>query len=392
MQPSISRNVPWLALLLALVSLVSPAWAASDDAQRAGQIRAMTQNLYIGAEVLSIAQAPGLCELMAAADAAVEQVLANDFSQRAEALARLIAAENPEVVGLQEVFQVILSDPQTLTPFHFDDYLGMLLAALSAEGANYYAAQTRMSTPITVPADSDGDCDPSGPSLAAADYFGTIVDRDVIICRDDVACAGGAAANFQFNASADTPGGPIVIERGWVSTVATVRGRAYRVVNTHLEVSGNESFRIVQSLQALEFGATLDFLSADGRPQVVLGDFNSDDAPGPVDCGGFQPCFSGYEVMAAAGFVDAWLARGRKAGDGFTCCQDADLRNAESAHSARIDQVWARGSANHYGGPEVRGVRASVLGAAQADRSEPDGLWPSDHAGVSADLVLTAPK
>ena len=40
-------------------------------------------------------------------------------------------------------------------------------------------------------------------------------------------------------ASADTPGGPIVIERGWVSTVATVRGRSYRVVNTHLEVKGD---------------------------------------------------------------------------------------------------------------------------------------------------------
>jgi endonuclease/exonuclease/phosphatase family metal-dependent hydrolase len=392
MQPSISRNVSWLVLLLALVALVSPAWAASDDAQRAGQIRAMTQNLYIGAEVLSIAQAPGLCELMAAADAAVEQVLANDFSQRAETLARLIAAENPEVVGLQEVFQVILSDPQTLTPFYFDDYLGMLLAALSAEGANYYAAQTRMSTPITVPADSDDDCDPLGPSLAAADYFGTIVDRDVIICREDVACAGGAAANFQFNASADTPGGPIVIERGWVSTVATVKGREYRIVNTHLEVSGNASFRIVQSLQALEFGATLDFLSADGRPQVVLGDFNSDDAPGPVDCGGFQPCFSGYEVMVAAGFADAWLAQGRNAGDGFTCCQDADLRNAESAHSERIDQVWARAAVDHFGRPEVRGVRARVLGAEQDDRSHPDGLWPSDHAGVSADLVLRTRK
>lgn len=391
--PLSSGRIPArLALLLALTAFLAPAWAAGDDAQRAGQIRAMTQNLYIGAEVLSIAGAPGLCELMVAADAAVEQVLANDFSQRAEALARLIAAESPEVVGLQEVFQVILSDPQTLTPFHFDDYLGMLLGALGKEGANYYTAQSRMSAPIAVPADSDGDCDPQNPDLAAADYFGTIVDRDVIICREDVACADGAAANFQFNASANTPGGPIVIERGWVATVATVKGRAYRVVNTHLEVNGSASFRTVQSLQALELGATLEALSADGRPQVVLGDFNSDDSPGPVDCGGFQPCFSGYEIMAAAGFSDAWLAQNRNAGDGFTCCQDVDLRNAGSAHGERIDQVWARGSVDHFGGPEVRGVRARVLGAEQADRSEPDGLWPSDHAGVSADLVLRPPR
>lgn len=380
-----------VGILLLILVCSSPAVAGKDDGHRAGQITAMTQNLYVGAEILGIAAAPGLCEQMAAADQAVEQVLANDFTQRADALAALIAADEPDVLGLQEVFTVVLSD-LTGTPTLVENYLELLLAALNDQGANYTVAAVRESVPLTVPADSDGSCNPESPSILDADYLGTIIDSDVILCRDGVACAFPSGAIFEFNAAADTPAGPIVIERGWVSVVATVKGRSYRVLNTHLEVDSNADFRAVQFLQALELAGTLDFLAADGLPQVVLGDFNSDDTPEPPTCTLPFPCASSYQVMTAAGFQDAWLLRGGPAEDGFTCCQDADLRNIESNLTTRIDQVWARGSSSHYGGPEVRGVRARVLGTFQSDRSVPDGLWPSDHAGVSADLVLRSPR
>jgi len=379
-------------ILIVILTISSSALAGKDNAHRAGQITAMTQNLYVGAEILNIALAPGLCELMDAANTAVEQVLANDFPQRADALAALIAAEAPEVVGLQEVFRIILSDLAG-NPDLIEDYLALLLAALNDQGAGYYAAATRSSTPITVPANSDGDCDPNNPSLGAADYLATIIDHDVILCRDDVMCSNPAMKNFEYNASAPIPGGSVlVIERGWVSVVATVKGRNYRILDTHLEVDSNAAFRAVQFLQALELAGTLDIMHADGLPQVVLGDFNSDDSPVPPSCQLPFPCFSSYQVMAGAGFQDAWLLRGGESEDGFTCCQDADLLNIESHLTTRIDQVWARGSVNHYGGPEVRGVRARVLGAEQSDRSIPDGLWPSDHAGVVADLVLRTPR
>jgi len=380
-------------ILTVLITISSPALAGKDNAHRAGQITAMTQNLYVGAEILSIAVAPGLCELMGAADVAVQQVLANDFTQRADALAALIAAEAPEVVGLQEAFQVILSGLDG-SPFYFDDYLAMLLVALNEQGVSYYTAATRSSTPITVPADSDGDCDPSNPSLGAADYLGTIIDHDAILCRDDVVCSNPAMANFTYNVSAPTPVEDLVIERGWVSVVATVKGRNYRVLNTHLEVDSNEAFRLVQFAQAAELAEILGFMQADGLPQVVLGDLNSDDTPGasPVTCLDLGLCPTSYQVMTAIGFIDTWLVRGGKTEDGYTCCQDEDLRNPDSALTRRIDQVWARGSVNHFGGPEVRGVRAGVLGTEQSDRSVPDGMWPSDHAGVVADLVLRTPK
>ena len=168
---------------------------------------------------------------------------------------------------------------------------------------------------ITVPADSDGDCDPSNPSLGAADYLGTIVDHDVILCRDDVVCSNPAMKNFDFNASASTPGGELVIERGWVSVVASVKGRSYRVLDTHLEVDSNAAFRAVQFLQALELAATLDIMRADGLPQVVLGDFNSDDSPIPPTCQLPFPCFSSYQVMTGCRFsgclAAAWWQAGR---------------------------------------------------------------------------------
>ena len=385
----IRRVVPATCLCLAFCgAFPSLALAGKAVQLRAGQVSAMTQNLYIGAEVLDIAGAPTVCDLMTAADAAVQQVLANDFAQRADALAASIAAGRPDVVGLQEVFQVIRSDLAG-NPFAFDDYLVMLLDALNGQGVTYYAAGIRNSTPITVPADSGGDCAP--------DYLGTIVDRDVILCRDDVDCSAAASANYANNVGATTPAGDITIERGWVSVVASVKGRSYRVASTHLEVDGSEPFRAVQYAQAVELAATLDFMSADGLPQIVLGDFNSENSAGLTTCmvppdPTIFPCPSAYQVMAAAGFQDTWLARGGRPDEGLTCCQDVDLRNAESMLTRRLDYVWVRGSTGHYGGPEVRGVRSEVLGDQQSDRTVPDGLWPSDHAGVVADMVLRTPR
>ena len=91
-------------------------------------------------------------------------------------------------------------------------------------------------------------------------------------------------------------------------------------------------------------------LLGDG-PLVILGDFNAEpDAVGMPD-----------------GFLDAWQEVG-----GETCCQAADLRNEQSQLTQRIDYVWVRG---------VRVVRCKVVGVERED------LWPSDHAGVLAELV-----
>jgi len=85
-----------------------------------------------------------------------------------------------------------------------------------------------------------------------------------------------------------------------------------------------------------------------------------------------------YADALAAGFADAWLERERH-DPGLTCCQAEDLRNPVSLFDQRIDLVLVRGRAH------VRQIQ--TVGGAQEDRT-PDGLWPSDHAGVVATLQL----
>jgi hypothetical protein len=62
----------------------------------------MTRNLYLGTDLNPIFQAPNLFALYAAVGAGWTQVQANDYPARAQALADEIAANRPDLVGLQE--------------------------------------------------------------------------------------------------------------------------------------------------------------------------------------------------------------------------------------------------------------------------------------------------
>lgn len=79
--------------------------------------------------------------------------------------------------------------------------------------------------------------------------------------------------------------------------------------------------------------------------------------------------------------MDAWNVA-RPGEDGFTCCQAEDLLNPLSLANERIDLVLFRGA---FGV-----MAADILGEDPGDRTE-SGLWPSDHAGVSARLRLPVP-
>jgi exonuclease III len=101
-------------------------------------------------------------------------------------------------------------------------------------------------------------------------------------------------------------------------------------------------------------------------PLVFGGDFNTH-----VD-----PLIYQTLINAQTRLTDAWKLLHPNQ-PGFTCCQAANLLNARSTLSLRIDLILSR---------DLAGVdNMKVFGDLPSDRT-PSGLWPSDHAGLVATL------
>ena len=160
-----------------------------------------------------------------------------------------------------------------------------------------------------------------------------------------------------------------VLSQGWSSVETTVGGQVYRFVVTHL--AGQE----VPDVQLAQTRELLALLSAETRPTIVVGDFNSD-AYG-IDPTRVTPT---YGMILAAGYRDAWIEPGREA-LGLTCCQQPDLLNARSMFDQRIDFIFTR-----HLPPGTMPVRRDEPGDRPGDRTT-SGLWPSDHAGVAATFL-----
>ena len=60
----------------------------------------MTRNLYLGAEIQSLAASETPEEFLASAKKALDQAAANNFTERAGALLAEIVEKNPHLVGL----------------------------------------------------------------------------------------------------------------------------------------------------------------------------------------------------------------------------------------------------------------------------------------------------
>jgi endonuclease/exonuclease/phosphatase family metal-dependent hydrolase len=108
-------------------------------------------------------------------------------------------------------------------------------------------------------------------------------------------------------------------------------------------------------------------------PVVLAGDLNA-----PADVPGTSGSTAYQALLTQGGFTDAWREL-HPAVAGLTCCHDETLSNATSTLHERIDLILYRGP--------IHGVSATVYGEAPADRV--GGLWPSDHAGVGAELRIS---
>ena len=382
------------ALLLCLLIGWLVAGCGSDDGEDAlveseeplveseGTLGVMTYNVYVGADLEAVFQqlmgmqinlGPQLARTAYEIyDQAVNQT---DFPRRAERIAGVIAESEPHFVGLQEMalirvgeFDFLLNQQPNADKVVLD-FRQELEAALEQQGLDYSFAYEVQNADVELTMLND-----NGAFMDAR-----LTLFDVLLVRRDVVVEAEAVGNYSA-AARPIPDFPIVILRGYVEAETSVGGRRYRVVNTHLEASDT----VIRDAQAAELMAHLTANPAQA-PVILLGDFNSspDVPPGATlnDNGA-------YETITNAGFTDMWKG---EPGTGYTCCQYPDLSNPGSL-SKRIDFIFVRNSsAPGAAAIDTDADYAFTVGDLLSDRVTTDDgalLWPSDHAGVGAELYV----
>lgn len=396
------------SLLASLLAFCGLAWSA--------EIGVMTQNQYIGTDLLDLGTAP---DFNAAVVDALRTRAATLPAKRARALAALIDRQRPALVGLQEVYRFTCNDSDATDGKGCEDpsiagaFTDQLEDTLQALGGRYVAAAqvVNMDLPADLGLPLDGVpviVDEKGTTILI-----TVTDRDVILAQkkgvdfevidftelqsiDPSLCWRPSAdgCNYAIVASADItlPLPPpfdtttVNFERGFVGIDATVEGRPYRFVTTHLEtrLEPDPFGRYFQTAQATELQQTLQVLQAVDPMErtLVVGDFNSDPRDEEEILGLRPP----YQIFADD-YVDVWTLRpGARTGKGaplvgYTCCQAEDLTNRRSELYERVDLIFSLATPR-----QVRDAR--LLGESVADKTRPPGprLWPSDHASVAARL------
>jgi len=337
--------------------LLAPAPASADDDHR---LRVMTQNLYVGSFFQELGAATTPSDLIAAAMLTYQHILATRPADRAVVIADEIAALRPDFVGLEQaaILRTGNAPPATAVTF---DLLQSLLQELAARGVRY---ETVAVTP---------GLDTEVPTTLGFDVRLTL--RDALIVRADLLERGDVKlSNLQIRHYIAAPrrvtplGGIVGDTEGYAAIDVTWRGRQFRFVTTHFDVS--PALAVPQALELVATGANTTL------PVVLVCDCNAnpDNPADPI----FQS-YPAYLLLKNAGFVDAFRTA-RPTDPGFTWGQAENLLNVTSLMSHRIDLIQFRGPFT------VEDVQ--VVGASPADRTRL-GLWPSDHAGVVATLTLS---
>jgi hypothetical protein len=324
------------------------------------EISVITRNMYIGADVDPVMAALASGDAAAAQAAlvtALQTLQRTDYATRIKALAEEIAKNRPEVVGIQEAWQldILLTALGLGTSDYHADLGAALMRALDREGLHYRIAAKNTTTDATLE---------SGAIH--------IVDHDMLLAdADHVRLQGSPVAGiYQYNLGTIFPG--VTVLRGYVSRQAEIDGIHVLLVNTHLESGADPQIAGLRALQASELAQVIG-----AAPRLVLtGDFN-DEAGSPM-----------YQVLAGSQLTDTWAAL-RPGDPGLTCCQAPDLSNNQSLLNQRIDFIWTRGVTGRSG--DVQGDISLVSARPSARvRGAFGRIWPSDHAGVVADLKVAS--
>lgn len=361
------KNLLYLTASLALLAACLNASALGQSLSNGkGDLRVMTYNANEGTDFLEVQQATDPISFLVAVGQTITQVRETNPPARMQALAKQIIAASPALVSLQELDQWSTGP---LDPLRFTcgsmtqefDMLQELQDALAAQGAHYKLAvqAPQYAFPPT-----------PGLILPGTLLCVQVVNYVAILTRTDLDPSKFQWSNPQSGQYASTlffptPIGTLPLPRAWVSVDAMSHSKAFRFIGTHLE-SVDPTIREQQGAE-LRTGPANTSL-----PIVVAMDSNAQAAPSPQD-----PTYADFTL---AGYADVWSEIFPSV-PGLTCCQAELDNNPVSQLYQRIDLILTLGP--------VEAQNIALFGATPASKT-PDGLWPSDHAGVAAQLVVEA--
>jgi len=333
---------------------------ASAASSGAAHVTVMTRNMFVGFDadgVLAALASGDPNQIGPAMQQAVATLQRTDVLTRARAIAAEIDRARPHAVGVQEAYHIQADLSAFGIPTAIDmDYLQVLQFALAERNLPYVVAGKVLDT----------DASPF-PGVHLIDWDVLLIDESRVTLTGPV-----MAQTFQTNIGVLAPG--IDKKAGYIVAPASVNGFPVTFVSTHLESDvGPASYPLVTQLRAAQATEIATVLGT-AAPAIVMGDMN--DHAGSLF----------YQVLGGAGFEDVWTAL-RPEQEGLTCCFAPDLSDPSPSFDERIDFVFTRGFAHPMGGLQGRvdlvGLRPWEL------LSGPSGtIWPSDHAGIVADLVV----
>ena len=347
------------ALIAACVALPLAVPAAASAGSSSRDIKVMTRNVYVGADLITLATAPDREAFKQGATKLLETLAANDYNTRAKRLAQEIRTHKPDVVGLQEAARWLRGadgvDDGSKTPATtvIYDSVESLQRELRAIGQNYRVVSAR------------DWFDYEGPT--AGGFDARIIQRDVMLVRagSKVRVRSSFRGGFRDTFDPPTAIGIAAQKRGWVGINARVGNRSFRLVNTHLEAYSADINE--KQMKQLLAGP----LKSKRTQSILIGDINS----GPqrnADERGADRTPAGYGAALDADFFNPLPRR-------ETCCFAEDLRKVgPDKLDSWIDHILVR--------PRIRVIRSSIVGSRSSERV--GGLWPSDHAGIVATLRL----
>jgi Endonuclease/Exonuclease/phosphatase family len=358
-----SRTRRALACALTLTLTLAPT-AIADAAQRKKpvDVKVMTRNIYLGGNIFSpLAAGNDLAEFERLAGELWEEVQSTDFDgTRARLIEREIRRTKPDLIGLQEVSlwrrgpDGVRDGANSRATEVVYNFLNTLRGRLARGDLRYRPVVKQRAADIETSID------------AGYDVRLTVFDVILVKQRKDLRVIRKLKSQYPTSIGVPTPAGDIRVRRGWGAVDVRFKGKRFRFVNTHLEAALDAP----REAQARELVAPGGPLRGD-RQYIVVGDFNSDPQ-------GRESPSGAFDILADFGLVDEWP---RRFGPGFSCClaqSDARDPNAD-AFDHRIDLILAK--------PRLRALSGQVVGDEVGDRA-PNGLWPSDHAGVVMKLRL----